>query len=139
MGHPNRVLGRVDLWDILRHTPVLRRLSITPDYFFPGSFIVDDLMESGDTSPLVELQLNPGSDPLNLKFRETVSDRLLAAVVDGRLGRLRRVKVHRQLVDEQNCTNVKDLDDMLEALAREDAEALHSDVKADAGVWIFGR
>ncbi len=96
-------------------------------------------MESGDTSPLVELQLNPGSDPLNLKFRETVSDRLLAAVVDGRLGRLRRVKVHRQLVDEQNCTNVKDLDDMLEALAREDAEALHSDVKADAGVWIFGR
>ena len=77
--------------------------------------------------------------------RNDVTSDLIWGAVGGGLGRLRKVRVHQRLgwtETAEGRADLKDLSELLEALAREDEEAGINvrdrvDGKLDAGVWVF--
>ena len=127
--------------EVLVFSPVLRRLSLPAKYISVKFFTYPDPSNptSKDLFPLVELELTCGI--YGDESVEINCNHVWDAVVDGRLGRLRRLKVHRGLdwnVGREARSDLKALDDMLQTLALEDAEASCSHETIDAGVWIFG-
>lgn len=125
--------------EVLVFSPVLRRLSLPAKYISVKFFTYPDPSNptSKDLFPLVELELTYSLEDEGV---EIDCNHVWDAVVDGRLGRLRRLKVHRNLkwdVGREARSDLKALDDMLQTLALEDAEASCSHETIDAGVWII--
>lgn len=139
------LLGKYSLNELLPYLPVLRRLSIPAEHINTEFFTCASELELKDPSSLVELELTSSNGiPLGEEDNKVVIDcnHVWGAVVDGRLGRLRRLKVHRNLkwdLGREGRCDLKALDDMLQALAREDAEASGSQETIDSGVWIIGK
>lgn len=141
--HRSRIISGESSFDkILVYLPVLRRLSIPAAYISAEFFTC--VSNSKDFSPLVELELTCsngfpywGNESVDIDYNHVWD-----AVVDGGLGRLRRLKLHRNLkwdLSREARRELKSLDEMLQALAREDAEASGSHETMDAGVWMIGK
>ncbi|MCJ1428048.1 hypothetical protein MMC29_005955 [Sticta canariensis] len=130
--------------EILVYLPVLRRLSIPAAYISAGFFTCVSNSKLKGFSPLVELELTCSSEfPYWENERVDIDyNHVWDAVVDGGLDRLRRLKLHRNLkwdLSREARRELKSLDEMLQALAREDAEASGSHEPVDAGVWMIGK
>ena len=141
--HRSRLtFGQFSFDEILIYLPMLRRLSIPAEYISCGFFTYVSDSKPKDFSPLEELELTY-SDGFPYWERERVYIKyndVWDAVVDGGLGRLRRLKVHRNLdrdLSREASCELKSLDEMLQALAREDAEASGSPEIMDAGAWTI--
>lgn len=135
------VPGEYSLDEVLHFLPVLRRLSIPAEHISAGFFTCAFELMSKAPSPLVELELN-GLPYWESERANVDCNNVWDAVVDGGLGRLRRLKVHRSLVWDHSREarhDLKALDELLQTLAREDAEASGSHETIDAGVWVIGK
>lgn len=138
------IFGESSFDEILVYLPVLRRLSIPAEYISAGFFTCVSNSMSNGFFPLVELELTCGN---GFPYWENESididcSHVWDAVVDGGLGRLRRLKLHRNLkwdLSREARRELKALDEMLQTLAREDAEASGSHENMDAGVWMIGK
>lgn len=140
------VPGEYSLDEVLHVLPVLRRLSIPAEHISAGFFTCAFELMSKEPSPLVELELNgsPSWEPPYFGSERANIDcnNVWDAVADGGLGRLRRLKVHRSLewdLSREARHDLKALGELLQTLAREDAEASGSHEMIDAGVWIVDK
>lgn len=138
IGNPMKGFMLFDLADLLRELPVIHVLSIPAD-----------CVSCGDTkgsapgkkyrSSLVELQLNScfGREDA---FVPLILRKLLEAVEDGRLRKLRKVKIPKNFVMQEDGRNaVYELDVFLEKLAQGDELATDSDETIARGVWLMGK
>lgn len=125
------------LSDYMKHLPNLLYLKISLDFVWRSIFPNSE-REEGDHYPLKQIDIDC-FDPTECEFY--ASD--LWAVTDckSRFGRVRKVGIHRRLGwtdTSEGKEQVRDLDDLLKALAREDGP--NADVKeVDAGVVLFGK
>lgn len=121
----------------MEHVPNLLYLKISLD-FVSHSLLLSGL-DKGDQHPLRQLDLDC-FDPAECDGF-TAYDLWAAIAYDSGFGRVRKVRVHRRLgwaATEEGKEQVKDLDELLKALAREDgANAAINEV--DAGVVLFGK
>lgn len=129
--------GHKPLSGYMEHVPNLLYLKISLD-FVSQSFMLPE-NEKGDQFPLRQLDLDC-FDPADCDTF-TAYDLWAAIAYDSGFGRVRKVRVHRRLgwaATEEGKEQVKDLDELLKALAREDgANAEINEV--DAGVVLFGK
>lgn len=138
------LFGEYSLDEILPYLPVLRRLRIPAEHISAGFFKCATELMSRDPSPLVELELTCSKGEPNCENESVIIDSndVWGTVVNGGLGRLRRLKIHRNLewdLSREARSDLKSLDDMLRTLAREDAEASGSHKTIEAGVWLIGK
>ena len=121
----------------MEYLPNLVYLKVSLD-FVGRSFLLSK-NDKGDQYPMKQLDLDC-FDPANCDSFTTY-DLWVAIAYDGGFGRVRKVRVHRRLewaATEEGKEQVKDLDELLKALAREDGA--NAEMKeADAGVVLFGR
>jgi len=141
-------LYRGSLDEILFHLPNLRVFSIAADYI-SRRFFTEYRTNEGEflfSHPLEMLELeDSGATDLPLEEYKIKASAVSLAVLEGRLGRLRRVRAHERLgwlATAQDREEVEDLVELLEDKAREDAEsgALGAGMVApasEAGVWVF--
>lgn len=121
----------------MEHVPNLLYLKISLD-FVSRSFLLSD-NDKGEQYPLRQLDLDC-FDPADCDTF-TAYDVWAAIAYDSRFGRVRKVRVHRRLgwaATKEGKEQVKDLDDLLKALAREDGANAEIQ-EADAGVVLFGK
>lgn len=120
----------------MEYVPNLLYLKISLD-FVSRSFLLSE-NDQGDQYPLRQLDLDC-FDPADCDAF-TAYDLWTAIAYDSGFGRIRKVRVHRKLgwaATEEGNEQVKDLDELLKALAREDGA--NAKIKeADAGVVLFG-
>ncbi|MCJ1469284.1 hypothetical protein MMC07_007917 [Pseudocyphellaria aurata] len=144
--HSRIISGEYSLGELLPYLPILRRLSIPGEHISsPKFFDCASELKSKGPFPLAELELSSTvmyHDFETAVVGDDIWNDVWSAVEDGGLGRLRTLKVHRSLLDwelyhENDDKNA--LNDLLQALAEEDAEAFCSHETVDAGVWIFGK
>lgn len=121
----------------MEYVPNLLYLKISLD-FVSRSFLLSEI-DKGDQYSLRQLDLDC-FDPADTDTF-TAYDVWAAIAYDSGFGRVRKVRVHRRLgwaATEDGKEQVKDLDDLLKALAREDGD--NAEIKeADAGVVMFGK
>lgn len=124
------------LSDYMEHVPNLVYLKISLD-FVSRSFLLSGF-DKGDRYPLRQLDLDC-FDPA-CRVAITAHDLWVAIADDYGFGRVRKVRVHRRLdwaATKESKRQMKDLDELLKALAREDGD--NAEIKeADAGVVLFG-
>lgn len=133
------MFGEGSLNRVLLYLPVLRRLSIPAEGITARFFTCIPELSSKDSHPLVELELTCANSE---NTSVIICNHIWDAVVDGGLSQLRRLKVHRSLewdLGREGRYDMKALDQMLQTLALEDAEASGSHETIDAGVWLFGQ
>lgn len=121
----------------MEHVPKLLHLKISLDFVSRSFFLLEN--DRGDRYPLRQLDLDC-FDPADCDAF-TAHDLWAAIANDLGFGRVRKVRVHRRLgwaATEEGKEQVKDLDELLKALAREDGA--NAEIKeADAGVVLFGK
>lgn len=120
----------------LTHVPNLLYLKISLD-FISRSFLLSE-NDKEEYHPLRQLDLDC-FDPADCDAFNA-QDLWVAIAYDNGLGRVRKVRVHRRLgwaATEEGKEQVKDLDELLKALAREDGANAEIE-EADAGVVLFG-
>ena len=124
------------LSDYLKHVPNLLYLKISLDFVWHSNFPSERV--EGDRYPLKQIDIDcfdPGECELY------ASDLWAVIASESRFGRVRKVGIHRRLGwadTREGKEQVKDLDDLLKALAREDGP--NAEVKeVDAGVVLFGK
>lgn len=120
----------------MEHVPNLLYLKISLDF---GNFLFWPSRDKGHKHPLRQLDLDC-FDPANCNAF-TAYDLWDAIAYDIGFGRVRKVRVHRRLgwaATEEGKGQVKDLDELLKALAREDGANAQIN-EADAGVVLFGK
>ena len=118
------------------HVSNLLHLKISLD-FITSSFLLFE-KDRVDLYPLRQLDLDC-FDPADCEDF-TASD-LWSAICDEGFGRVRRVRVHRRLgwtATKEGKSRIKDVDDLLKALAREDGDKATMD-ENEAGVVLFGK
>lgn len=128
--------------NILRLLPVIRSLSVSVELITKAFFECASDLKSTYPSPLVELELSSMKRRINDAEPHIKSDMIWSTVVDGGLGNLRRLRVHRNLgwgnIDAQQTNDVNALSLILQARAKQDGE--QAVVKeCDAGVWNYGQ
>lgn len=126
-----------DMADLLYDLPVIRALSIPADCVACGG-IKEPKLGRTYRSSLVELQLNPcfGKEGT---FVQQIFRRLAEAIRDGRLQKLRKVKIDRKFITQEDGRKaVGELDALLETLAQEDELDSDSGEKTNRGVWLLG-
>lgn len=137
IGNPIKGFMLFDMADLLRDLPVIRVLSIPADCVSCGN--KEPRPGSMYRSSLVELQLNPcfGREGA---FVQMIFRKLLEAIEDGRLRKLRKVKIHSKFIKhEEGRKAVGELDALLEKLAQGDELESDSDEKVSRGVWLIGK
>ena len=121
----------------MEHVPNLLYLKISLD-FVSRSFMLSE-NDKGDQHSLRQLDLDC-FDPADCDAFSAY-DLWAAFAYDRGFGRVRKVRVHRRLgwaTTEEGKKQVKDVDDLLKALAREDGA--NAEIKEDdAGVVLFGK
>lgn len=121
----------------MKHVPNLVYLKVSLD-FISRSFLFSE-NDRGDQYPLRQLELDCFDPACCDDF--TAYDIWAGIAYDSGFGRVRKVRVHRRLewaATEEGREQVKDLDELLKALAREDGA--NAEVKEDdAGVVFFGK
>ena len=124
------------LSDYMKHVPNLRYLKISLDFLWHSNLPPDRV--EGDHYPLKQIDIDC-FDPAECEL--FASDLWAVIACESRFGRVRKVGIHRRLGwadTREGKEQVKDLDDLLKALAREDGP--NADVKEDdAGVVLFGK
>ena len=119
------------------HVPNLLHLKISLD-FISRSFLLSET-DKTDHYSLRQLDLDC-FDPADCDSF-TAYDLWVAIAYHKGFGRVRKVRVHRRLgwaATEEGKEQLKDLDELLKALAREDG--INAEIsEADAGVVMFGR
>ncbi len=124
----------------MKHVPNLLYLKISLD-FVSRSFLLSE-NDKGDQYSLRQLDLDC-FDPADCDaFTAGAAYDLWAAIAyDNGFGRVRKIRVHRRLgwaATEEGKEQMKDLDELLKALAREDGA--NAEIKeGDAGVVLFGK
>ena len=121
----------------MEHVPNLLYLRVSLD-FISRSFLLSE-NDKGDYYPLRQLDLDC-FDPAECDSF-TAYDLWVAIAYDNWFGRVRKVRVHRRLgwaATAEGQEQMKDLDELLKALAREDGASAEID-EGDAGVMLFGR
>lgn len=137
VGNPMKGFMLFDMADLLYDLPVIRVLSIPADCVSCGG-IKEPKLGRTYRSSLVELQLNPcfGKEGT---FVQRIFRRLAEAVKDGRLQKLRKVKIDRKFITQEDGRKaVGELDALLETLAQEDELDSDSGEKTNRGVWLLG-
>lgn len=127
-----------DMADLLGDLPVIRVLSIPADCISCGS-IKDPQPGNAYRSSLVELHLNAcfGTEA---GFVQMILRKLAEAIEDGRLRKLRKVKIQKKIIMEEDvCKAVGELDALLEKLARGDELEASSGETISRGVWLTGK
>ena len=123
--------------DYMKHVPNLLYLKISLDFVSLSTFLNLE-REEGDHYPLKQIDIDC-FDPAEGEFY--ASDLWAVTACESRFGRVRKVGIHRRLGwtdTREGKEQVRDLDDLLKALAREDGP--NADVKeVDAGVVLFGK
>lgn len=138
IGNPMKGFLLFDMADLLYDLPVIRVLSIPADCVSCGS-IKESKPGSKYRSSLVELQLNPcfGREG---PFVQMIFGKLVEAIEDGRLRKLRKVKIHKKFIkQEEGRKAVGELDALLEKLAQGDELDSDSGEKISRGVWLIGK
>lgn len=134
---PALTQGFKPLVGFMDHVPSLRYLKISFDFLDSSFLLLEDV--EGNPYPLRQLDLDC-FDPADCDAFYAY-DLWLAITTFGRFRGIRKVRVHRRLrwaATKEEKEHLKDLDELLKALAREDgANAEISE--ADAGVLFFGR
>ena len=124
------------LSDYMKHVPNLLYLKISLDFVWHSRFPSEK--EEGDLYPLKQIDIDC-FDPAECELY--ASDLWAVIACESRFGMVRKVGIHRRLGwpdTREGKEQVKDLDDLLKALAREDGP--NADVReVDAGVVLFGR
>ena len=124
------------LSDYMEHAPNLLYLKISADFLWYSNIFKERV--DGDHCPLKQIDIDC-FDPAACDF--DASDLWAVIACESRFGRVRKVGIHRRLGwadTREGKEQVKDLDDMLKALAREDGP--NAEVKEDdAGVVLFGK
>lgn len=127
-----------DMADLLCDLPVIRVLSIPADCISCGS-IKEPKPGKAYRSSLVELRLNSCFGTEN-GFVQMILRKLSEAIEDGRLRNLRKVKIQKKIImQEDACKAVGELDALLEKLAQRDELEAGSDEKVSRGVWLTGK
>lgn len=138
VGNPMKGFMLFDMVDLLYDLPVISVLSIPADCVSCGT-VKEQLLGSMYRSSLVELQLNPcfGREGT---FVQMVFRKLVEAIEDGRLRKLRKVKIHRKFIKhEEGRKAVGELDALLEKLAQGDELESDSGEQISRGVWLIGK
>ncbi|CAF9927658.1 MAG: hypothetical protein ALECFALPRED_003806 [Alectoria fallacina] len=121
----------------MEYVPNLRSLKISLDFISRSFMLLEN--DKADRYPLRQLDLDC-FDPADCEAFNAY-DLWAAIAYDNGFGRVRKVRVHRRLgwaASEEGTEQVKDLDELLKALAREDGAS--AEIKeADAGVVLFGK
>lgn len=121
----------------MEHVPNLVYLKISLDFVSRSFLLLEN--DRGDRYPLRQLDLDCFDPACCDAF--TAYDLWAAIAYDYGFGRVRKVRVHRRLewtATEEGEEQMKDLDELLKALAREDGA--NAEIKeADAGVVLFGK
>ena len=118
------------------HLPNLLHLKISLDFISPSFLLLEQDRE--DLYPLRQLDLDC-FDPADCDAF-TATD-LWCAICDEGFGRVRKVRVHRRLgwtATKEGNKRIKDVDELLKALAREDGANVAID-ENEAGVVLFGK
>lgn len=138
IGNPMKGFMIFDMADLLGDLPVIRVLSIPADCISCGS-IKDPQPGNAYRSSLVELHLNAcfGTEA---GFVQMILRKLAEAIEDGRLRKLRKVKIQKKIIMEEDvCKAVGELDALLEKLARGDELEASSGETISRGVWLTGK
>ena len=125
-------LYRASLDNILPELPVLEHLSIAAEFISGMFFVCAGNIRPSHPLRCLELDISDTS------HGQLYSDQLWIAVDNGGLGRLRRVRIHRNLGWAENADGRRDLEDLSELLATltsEEEEATGR--RVETGVWIF--
>ena len=121
----------------MESVPNLLSLKISLDFISRSFMLLEN--DKADQYPLRQLDLDC-FDPTDCDAFSAY-DLWAAIAYDNGFGRVRKVRVHRRLgwaASEEGKEQVKDLDELLKALAREDGAS--AEIKeADAGVVLFGK
>lgn len=128
-----------DMADLLCDLPVIRVLSIPADCISCGSIKDPKPGNASYRSSLVELHLNAcfGTEA---GFFQMILRKLAEAIEDGRLQNLRKVKIQKKIIMEENVWKaVGELDALLEKLARGDELEARSGETISRGVWLTGK
>lgn len=124
------------LSDYIKHVPNLLYLKISLDFVWQTTFLSE--REEGDHYPLKRIDIDC-FDPAECELY--ASDFGAVIAFESRFGMVRKVGIHRRLGwadTREGKVQVRNLDDILKALAREDGP--NADVEeADAGVVLFGK
>lgn len=127
-----------DMTNLLYDLPVIRALSIPADCVSCGS-IRESKLGRTYRSSLVELQLNPCFGKEGIFVQQTFR-KLAEAIKDGRLQNLRKVKIDRKFIKQEDGRKaIGELDALLETLAQEDESESDSGEKISRGVWLLGK
>ena len=130
--------GHKPLSSYMIHLPNLLHLKISLD-FISASFLLSE-RDSEDLYPLRQLDLDC-FDPADCDVF-TAFDLWCAICDEGfGFGRVRRVRVHRRLgwtATKEGKKQIKEVDELLKALAREDGASAVID-ENEAGVVLFGK
>ena len=130
--------GHKPLNSYMMYLPNVLHLKISLD-FISASFLLPE-SDSEDLYPLRQLDLDC-FDPADCDAF-TASDLAYAICDEGYgFGRLRRVRVHRRLgwtSTKEGKKQIKEVDELLKALAREDGASAAID-ENEAGVVLFGK
>ena len=138
IGNPMKGFMLFDMADLLYDLPVIRVLSIPADCVSCGS-VKESKLGRTYRSSLVELQLNPcfGKEG---NFVQKIFRKLAEAIKDGGLQKLRKVKIDRKFIKQEDGRKaVGELDALLETLAQEDESESDSGEKISRGVWLLGK
>lgn len=133
---PALAQDRKPLSSYMIHVPNLLHLKISLDFINPSFLLLEKDRE--DHYPLRQLDLDC-FDPADCEAF-TASD-LWFAISDEGFDRVRRVRVHRRLgwtASKEGKRRIKDVDELLKALAREDGDNAAID-ENEAGVVLFGK
>lgn len=138
IGSPMKGFMIFDMADLLCDLPVIRVLSIPADCISCTS-IKEPKLGSSYRSSLVELHLNAcfGTEA---GLVQLILRKLAEAIEDGRLRKLRKVKIQKKIILEEDAFKaVSDLDALLEKLAQGDALEAGSSETIPRGVWLTGK
>ena len=125
-------LYRGSLDNILLELPVVEHMSIAADFISGKFFVCAGNIQPSHPLKCFELETS------DISHGQLYSDQLWIAVESGGLGRLRRVRVHRNLGWGDTVDGKRDLEDLSEllgALASEEEEATGK--RVETGVWTF--
>ena len=136
---PAMAQGHKPLDGYMKHLPNLLHLKISLD-FISALFLLSE-RDREDFYPLKQLDLDC-FDPADCDAF-TASDLWFGFICDEGFGfgRVRRVRVHRRLgwtATKEGKKQIKDVDELLKALAREDGASAAID-ENEAGVVLFGK
>lgn len=138
IGTPMKGFMVFDMTDLLCNLPAIRVLSIPADCISCWS-IEEEKPGNAYRSSLVELQLKPCFG-IESGFVQMIFQKVSEAIEDGRLRKLRKVKIQKKIVMEADaCSAVGELDALLEMLAQEDGLEAGSGEQISRGVWLTGK